>query len=363
MEPFKNYFDERYKKDLANLLAAYTPNILQEDYFTQPTAFNDDWNYRKRVEQIALKLFECHSENYLEFYEAVKKLSAHAIVGKFRVDNGFFWEPFTHVVQYYGLAHPELSFKLLELLTQLFTAEFAIRPFIDRYPEKSFEQLKLWSRAKNEHLRRLSSEGSRPRLPWGKKIPHLEKVPDYAIEILSELKDDKSLYVRKSVANHLNDLSWVQPDLFYKIINRWNTRKISPERAWIIKHALRSEIKKGNPKALEISGVKPFFGDCRVELIGNAQIQQNFELLAQLTNSSSNTQKFIADIILHMPGKTGARKKVFKGWKGEINGKATIELPKRMSLVDNSVRKYYPGAYAIEILVNGNRMAKIEFEV
>lgn len=136
-------------------------------------------------------------------------------------------------------------------LTKRFTAEFSIRPFLIHQQDRTLQQLKDWVTDPDPHVRRLSTEGTRPRLPWARRIPAFIKDPSPALSILEALKDDSSLYVRSSVANHLGDIAKDHPDLVFDICKGW-LKDASKERKWLIRHAVRHPAKKEHPKALEL---------------------------------------------------------------------------------------------------------------
>lgn len=146
----------------------------------------------------------------------------------------------------------EASMRALYELTTRFTSEFAIREFLLEQPERTLEQIRAWLNDPNPHVRRLCSEGTRPRLPWGKRIPALVADPRPTLPILEALNNDPSLYVRRSVANHLGDIAKDHPELVFSICERWLGAGAPPEVKWVIRHALRHPAKKGNPWALEI---------------------------------------------------------------------------------------------------------------
>ncbi|MGE8789161.1 DNA alkylation repair protein, partial [Leptospira kirschneri] len=154
------------------------------------------------------------------------------------------------VVEILGINCPKESMRAIERITKLISCEFSIRPFLIRHPELTWKQMLEWSSHEHPSVRRLSSEGSRPRLPWGMGIPGLKQDPKKTLPILENLKDDKDEVVRRSVANHLNDISKDHPDLVLKIAQQWVG--FSKERDLLLKHALRSLLKSGNPKALAI---------------------------------------------------------------------------------------------------------------
>ena len=160
---------------------------------------------------------------------------------------------FPAFVELFGLTHFDLSMLALKALTRYSSSEFAIRPFIIQDQEKVMQQLLLWSNDENEHIRRFCSEGCRPRLPWAMALPTLKSDPSMIFQILDQLKEDKSLYVRKSVANNMNDIAKDNPDAVLRLVEKWGVGKHA-HTDWIIKQGLRTLVKVGNTQALGLLG-------------------------------------------------------------------------------------------------------------
>lgn len=171
----------------------------------------------------------------------------------------FFYHPHGCFVSSYGLDPAnnggrdpfEISMKAQHELTRRFTAEFSIRPFLIHEQKRTLAKLFTWTEDSDPHVRRLCSEGTRPRLPWAPRIPAFVSNPKPALPILEKLKDDSSLYVRRSVANHLGDIAKSHPELAFSICKRW-MRNADSNRLWVIRHALRHPAKKGDKTALSL---------------------------------------------------------------------------------------------------------------
>ncbi len=159
--------------------------------------------------------------------------------------------PIAKFVEKYGLDHPDLSYHAIEEITKRNTGEYAIRPFLVRYPTETITRMKIWSHSENVHLRRLASEGGRPRLPWAKKLDQFIEYPTPLLPILRTLKSDPSRYVQKSVANCLNDILKDNQEVARTEIEKWLPTEVQSTK-WIIKHALRNELKKDEQWAKEI---------------------------------------------------------------------------------------------------------------
>ncbi len=173
---------------------------------------------------------------------------------------GFFYLPRSFFFSEYGQDHQhnsgsdpfETSMLALHALTTRFTSEFAIRTFLIQQQERTLVQVDQWISDPNPHVRRLCSEGTRPRLPWGKRIPSFIADPRPTLPILESLKDDPSLYVRRSVANHLGDIAKDHPELVYATCERWMRSGSSADLMWLIRHAVRYPAKHGDARALKI---------------------------------------------------------------------------------------------------------------
>lgn len=265
----------------------------------------------------------------------------------------------------YGLHDVDASMEALADLTRHGSAEFAIRPFLAHDPTRVLAQMRAWTEHPNEHVRRLASEGARPRLPWGTRVPALKDDPTLAAPILERLKADPSLYVRKSVANHLNDIGKDRPDWLVERMAGWS--RDDPRTAWIIRHALRSRIKQGDPAALALVGAR---ADVAVTItdftIAPASIPlgETITITAALTSNAESEQRLVVDYRVHYAranGRTAA--KVFK-WKSfDLAAGACVSLATRQVIRDFSTRRHHPGRHEIELLVNGRVMAAAGFDL
>lgn len=256
----------------------------------------------------------------------------------------------------YGLDHFDHAMRLQYELTKRFTAEFSIRAYIDKYPAETYARLTQWATDPNHHVRRLVSEGTRPRLPWAPRLRAYQKDPRPVIALLELLKDDPELYVRRSVANNLNDIAKDHPDLAVEVCRRW-MQGASPERQWIIQHALRSLVKQGHSGALELLGVgaKPKIAVSAAKFTPKAaQIGGSVRFEFHLTSTSAKPQSLQIDYRVHFVkanGKTGP--KVFKLKRLDLPPRATVTLNGRVSFAPMTTRKPYPDIHVFEAVVNG----------
>ncbi len=278
--------------------------------------------------------------------------------------------PYTEFVQTYGLRHLEISLDALAEFTKLFTSEFAVRPFLKTEEKRTIEYLMQCAHSKNEHLRRWASEGSRPRLPWGERLDGFITHPEKTVPILEVLKNDPALYVRKSVANHLNDITKDHPGLVIKLLKQWIKDALPPQKRnieWIIHRALRTEIKNGNPSALALIGVKSTaaFALRRFSINGKQfSIDDKIEMDIEIKSEALRPQKLVVDYIVHFArasGKTSA--KVFKLKTVTLKGEEVLRIKKHHSLKEVTTRKHYPGAHAIELQINGQKLKRVSWRL
>lgn len=263
-----------------------------------------------------------------------------------------------------GINHPELALKVLKALTALFSSEFAIRPFIEQHFELTYKAMLQWAEDDNEHVRRLASEGIRPRLPWGKRLHNLCRDPSVIFPILEKLKDDENLYVRKSVANNLNDISKDNPDLVIECCQRWLS-DATDERRWIIRHGLRSLIKAGRPEVFPLLGYSEQPAITIDEFSLSADTLKFGEMLTINVNlTSQQQQKLVLDYKVHYVKANGQLSaKVFK-WKNlDLSEQQTVSLNKTHPFKAISTRRYYAGEHKVELLVNGKPVNEVVFEL
>lgn len=257
------------------------------------------------------------------------------------------------------------SMVALAELTRFGSAEFAIRPFLAREPERTLAIMLEWSRNADAHVRRLASEGSRPRLPWATRIPALTVDPTLAAAILSQLKTDPSVYVRKSVANHLNDIAKDRPEWVLDLLTTWDQDDAGT--AWIVRHALRTLVKQGNPQALALIGATD---GAAVEVLrfavapGMVRLGETIVIDAELVSTATAPQRLVVDYRLHYARAGGLRAaKVFKLKTVDLLPGARVALAIRQTIRDFSTRRHHPGSHGLDLIVNGRTMAHTAFDL
>lgn len=253
----------------------------------------------------------------------------------------------------------------LHALTQRSTAEFAIRPFLQAHPDRVWPTLMRWSQDPSAHVRRLASEGSRPRLPWGLRLHALVSDPAPSLPLLEALQDDPSRYVRRSVANHLNDIARDHPP----VVSGWLECHLpgAPEpRRQLLRHASRGLIKARHAPTLAVWGLGvPLQGQARFSLdTVQAAIGSSIGLRLHLVSQAGQPQALEIDYAVHHARPQGGHSvKVFKGWRCQLQPGAELRLDKRHSLREVTTRRLWPGAHRIELRINGQTVAEAGFEL
>lgn len=273
---------------------------------------------------------------------------------------GFDLWPYTEFVQTYGLDQPELSLLALREMTVLFTSEFAVRPFLREHGKLTLAFLLKCSSHPNPHVRRWVSEGTRPRLPWGERLQEFVRDPAPVLPLLEKLKYDEELYVRKSVANHLNDIAKDHPETVLGILKRWGA-SVPPAHEekirWITRHALRTLIKSGHPEALALMGAR---GDIKIKARNlelkksSLRMNETMEFAFEVESLAKKPQTLIVDYVIHHQKagqKTSA--KVFKLKTLTLAPGERRPMQKRHALKPITTRKYYSGDHLLEIQING----------
>jgi 3-methyladenine DNA glycosylase AlkC len=269
------------------------------------------------------------------------------------------------VVVRQGLNDVPRALRCLHALTQRFSAEFAIRPFIAQHPVPTLHTLAQWVHDPSAHVRRLASEGSRPRLPWGLRLQALVRDPAPTLPLLRALQDDPSAYVRRSVANHLNDIAKDHPELVAQWV-REHRVDASAARTALLRHASRTLIKQGHAPTLAAWGLgEPLQGQAELALsTDRVAIGDTLALQVRLRSASTQPQTLEVDYAVHHVRADGhPSAKVFKGWKLTLAPLEARTLDKRHSLRPVTTRRLHPGPHRIELRINGQPVAGAAFEL
>jgi 3-methyladenine DNA glycosylase AlkC len=343
---------------IADAGTAASPRFDRGAFLTAASDGLDALSIMERVRHIAEALHSALPADYAAALDVIKAMAP-------RLTHGFQAVAVTEYVARYGLDDFDRSLDALASLTRCGTAEFAIRPFLAQDADRALATMARWAGSDDEHVRRLASEGARPRLPWAARVPALKADPTRAAHILEVLKADPSLYVRKSVANHLNDIAKDRPDWLLDRLAEWP--KDDPRTVWIIRHALRTLIKQGEPRALALIGVghgaAVTVRDFTVEPAA-VRLGERIAISLEIVSDATANQPLVVDYRIHYAragGKTAA--KVFKWKTFDLAAGATVALRISQVIRDFSTRRHHPGRHDVELMVNGQTMATGEFEL
>jgi 3-methyladenine DNA glycosylase AlkC len=354
----KDWFNGARYRQIADLLADAHPGFDRKRFLAVATTGLDELTLIQRVRRATEA---CHATLPADFPKAVAALKRIAP----RVQHGFVGIFLPDFVGQHGHAHFEESMEALKFFTPFSSAEFAIREFLRRDLTRTLAVMERWSRDENEHVRRLASEGSRPRLPWSFRLDALVADPSPAASILENLRADPSLYVRKSVANHLNDISKDHPDWMLARLKSWDLAH--PHTQWIAKRAARTLIKAGHQPALHLFnfGSKPAvkLTDFKVTP-ARLKLGQTLEFSFSLTSTTRKTQSLAVDYVIHyVKASGGTSAKVFKLRELSLAAGETQVIRKRQTIRDFTTRKHHAGSHRLEIQVNGRILAAARFDL
>ena len=279
------------------------------------------------------------------------------------VTDGWLQWPLGQFIADHGRDHFDASMAAMVELTQRFSSEFAVRPFVEEQPDATFAHLLKLTDHPSPHVRRWCSEGTRPRLPWGKKLRALVDDPDPIWPILDALRADPERYVQRSVSNNLNDIAKDHPAAVVARCRDWAKRS-PPVAPSLIRHALRTLIKDGHADALAAVGYGPPRGITATLSIQPPRIAIGGEvtLVTELSNGGRKAVPVMVDYEVHYVrsgGKSSA--KVFKWTQAEVPGAGDLRLEKRHAMRRTTVRALYPGRHEVWVQVNGHRLAQASF--
>ncbi len=355
MEPLKNVYNKEFINTFCVTIQQVIPKFDKTLFLN--TIFDVDWKskeLKQRMRHITLALKKQLPNDYKSMISIIleigQQLEKNNVKGQ-----SFEWMFLPEFVELYGLGDFKTSIKALETLTQFTSCEFAVRPFIVKYPIKMMEQMLLWSMHENKHVRRFASEGCRPRLPWAMALPALKKDPKSIFPVLENLKNDESEYVRRSVANNLNDIAKDNPEMVIKIAKKWIGNTLKTDK--LVKHACRTLLKQGNPKIMILFG----FGSVKNITISEFKIQNKniksgdyFSFSFLLANLSKLSIKLRLEYAIYYQKANGSlTKRVYKISEKEYAGKSKIIVERKQSFKPISTRKFHFGLHQIAIVING----------
>ena len=319
--------------------------------------------WKERMKHTTVVLHQFMPENFPEAVSLIDKIIANLKKNKFTEGNLAFIF-FADYIEMYGLDDFKTSAKAFVNITQFISCEFAVRPFILKYKEKMIDEMVKWSLHENHHVRRLASEGSRPRLPWAMAIPFLKKDPASILPILENLKNDTSEYVRRSVANNLNDIAKDNPQIVLEIAEKW--KGVTKETDAIIKHGCRTLLKQGHPEILIHYGLE----STNIELSSFkiktpvVKIGEYLQFQFHLNNKNTEAKTIRLEYAVHYKKSKGhLAKKVFKISEKIYQSNQLTKIDRNQSFKIITTRVFHTGVHQLSIIINGTESEALEFEL
>jgi len=354
----KEIFNERRFRDMALDVKAVYPPFDTRRFLKISLSGLDELTLMQRLRRMTQALHATLPPDYRQALDILRALAP-------RMGNGFVTLVLPDYVGQYGQDDFDISMDALKFFTAFGTSEFAVREFLRKDLKRALVTMTAWSRDDSDAVRRLASEGSRPRLPWSFRLDAILADPSLAAPILENLRSDTSLYVRKSVANHLNDVTKSHPDWVLDRLATWPIENV--HTAWIAKRALRSLIKAGNGRALAVIGaggvpdvkLSKFAVTPRQVALGE-RVTLSFDLASKCPES----QRLVIDYRMHYVKKSGVTAaKVFKLKELTLDGGQKVAIERTQNIRDFTTRVHYAGRHDVEILVNGVCLAKGYFDL
>ena len=355
-QAFKLYYNPELAQAMGEQVQRVYPPFDTAAFVAEIAAEVDGLEFKDRIALFSSALHHQLPSAFPEAWAILEPLLGGELVEEEGMFNeGFAMWPLAHFIEVYGLDDFDVAMGAMYQITKRHTAEFAIRPFLRRYPERTLAVLHQWVEDESPHVRRLVSEGTRPRLPWAGRLDAFIADPTPTLALLERLKDDPSAFVRKSVANHLNDISKDHPQLVIDTLTCWR-EDAGAERLWIIRHALRTLVKKGDPAALALLGFdrpQVSLRDMRIEP-DHIRLGDSLVFSFTLQSESDEAQNLIIDYLIHFVKASGQTSpKVFKLSTRELSARESIYIQRKHAIKPITTRRYYSGEHRIEIQVNG----------
>ncbi len=347
------FFQKSFFTKLGNEIKKHHPSFNTKQFLEHIyTADFESLTLKERMHKAAAALRKNLPADYKQAIEILKQVEP--------LFEGFEHLLFADFVEQYGLEDYETSIEALELFTRS-SAEFAIRPFLIKYPQ-TLKQMMNWSKHEKDYVRRLASEGTRPRLPWGQALPAFKKDPSPILPILENLKNDPSETVRRSVANNLNDISKDNPEIVLEIAKKWIGTSAETDK--LLKHALRGLLKKGNREAMSIFNYHDAEGISVENLVVTPvqiELGKTGVLSFEVIVTKEKLVRIEYKVIYARPqGKTSS--KVFQIEEKMLQTGHKM-YKRKLNFADLTTRKHYQGNHKIEIIVNGHVLNHFVFEL
>jgi 3-methyladenine DNA glycosylase AlkC len=359
-ELLKNIYNTHFFEHLTSILAELIPDFDKQTFINR--IYTPEWHQlelKQRMRHVSLAVSDVLPQDFTLAQPIILQVTRKARLQP--SVNAFPYLFLPDLVELKGLHSLELSIKTLEEITSFISAEFAVRPFLIKYKEEMMAQMLSWSQYSNEHVRRLASEGCRPRLPWAMAVAYLKKEPERILPILENLKADPSEYVRRSVANNLNDISKDHPQLVIQTTAKWIRHNAKTDT--LLKHACRTLIKQGNPEALTLFG----FGSRNAVTNSRLHLDKPKYVLGDTVEftfscEASATMDARLQYIIDFARKSGkSSRKVFYLDEARLEAGQQYSICKKFKLQHYSTRQLYEGDHRITIMLNGEEKAAARF--
>lgn len=362
-EPFKHLIDADSIADHAARLSAIDPDFPAAAFIEEATEGLDDLELKARVAHVAEALRQALPEDWPTALGQLVDSLPPALAEAEGVSGLMHLWPVLHCVGVYGLDHPERSLDALPALTRRFSAEFTIRPFLRRHPELTWGRIHDWVDHLDVHVRRLCSEGTRPRLPWGGVLRDAVADPSRGLAVLERLVDDPERYVQTSVANHLNDVSKDHPERAVQVAEGWLSEP-TEAREWVVRRGLRTLVKKGHPDALALLGFGPPRASLEALVVQPDPLAIGSVGKIRASLRAEVDQRWLVDWVVRAPRADGSlSERVVKGTQRQVRAGEIVEVTGRLSLKPVTTRVTRPGRWRAAVQVNGEILGEVDFEV
>ncbi|WP_108869433.1 DNA alkylation repair protein [Aquimarina aquimarini] len=364
-ELLKHIYSHAFFEEFTTVLQKVIPYFNTSSFIKQ--IYDNEWEkkeLKQRMRHITVVLQSHLQPNYSKnvdtLLNVIKQLQKEGIK-----ENSLEYMFFPDFIEFYGINDYDTSIRAIEEITQFTSCEFAIRPFLIKFPKKGIIQMTKWSTHTHYMVRRLSSEGCRPRLPWAIALPFLKKDPTPILPILKNLKEDESELVRRSVANNLNDIAKDHPTVVTDIAKNWIDK--SKEIDWLVKHGCRTLLKQGNPEIMSLFG---FRANDKIKikklkiLTPIVQIGNTLEFTFELHNTDNRPSKIRLEYGLYYQKANGnLSKKVFKISEKAYPKNSITTIYRKQSFKIITTRKFHLGLHQLSIIINGNEFKKHAFKL
>jgi 3-methyladenine DNA glycosylase AlkC len=351
-EPFKNLIGPAQVDWLAERFAAAWGRFPAAEFKKRARKGLAELELKARARHLADALEATLPSKSAEAFRVMLAMLEQAPAG----DSGFRYLAVSEWLERHGPREVELALRANHELTQRFTSEFCIRTLILAAPERTLRELTKWAGDESEHVRRLVSEGTRPRLPWGRQLPPFIADPSPVLPLLERLKDDPSEYVRRSVANNLNDIAKDHPEVVLKVAKNW-LEGATPQRTKLVEHGLRTLLKRGDERALKLIGAH---GADSLRVSGSlspkrVKLGERVTFIAKVRNEGDEVLHAVLEARVHFVKVRGTSVKPFRLARVDLDPGQEVEISRSLELKHRTIRRLFSGVHEVELQVNGAR--------